>query len=167
MPNRIRITPACAGNRTADANARFLTKDHPRVCGEQVSNHLQFFGINGSPPRVRGTAKLLLDSLPTHRITPACAGNSFHPGIRFLCGGDHPRVCGEQGLYTARSRHYKGSPPRVRGTVSCGPPRVSHFGITPACAGNRWQTKPGWGGNGDHPRVCGEQAASNAGGYRP
>ena len=73
-----------------------ISKDHPRVCGEQefliCLKHL----LLGSPPRVRGTANNIFSPLFTPRITPACAGNRIYISSRILRFRDHPRVCGEQ-----------------------------------------------------------------------
>ena len=70
------------------------------------------------------------------RITPACAGSTFH-----LCGysryfRDHPRLRGEY-KSGASERSYKlGSPPLARGVrIVPGIVNVNH-GITPACAGS-------------------------------
>ena len=93
-----RITPACAGNRTARWICGANTKDHPRVCGEQIfPNPIGFRTTGspprvrgtvagpdgrprraGSPPRVRGTAASFTVKLRGLGITPACAGNSVH-----------------------------------------------------------------------------------------
>ena len=51
-----RITPACAGNSYASLNGEKISKDHPRVCGEQPEATTQTRASPGSPPRVRGTA---------------------------------------------------------------------------------------------------------------
>ena len=53
--SNLRITPACAGNRTAFPPQSGQVKDHPRVCGEQFNLPQQQTAIVGSPPRVRGT----------------------------------------------------------------------------------------------------------------
>ena len=46
------------------------------MCGEQWFK-LRCIRLNkGSPPRVRGTVKVLIADLTNGRITPACAGNS-------------------------------------------------------------------------------------------
>ena len=66
-------------------------------------------------------------------------------------------MCGEQILPLLAPHGNRGSPPRVRGTVSPKPPGIYRQGITPACAGNRPGTPCGGRGSGDHPRVCGEQ----------
>ena len=51
-----RITPACAGNRRPAGLPSPLPRDHPRVCGEQLLSAFVCTSLQGSPPRVRGTA---------------------------------------------------------------------------------------------------------------
>ena len=48
------ITPACAGNTRAVPRACRLSGDHPRVCGEYLSDWFAALDSAGSPPRVRG-----------------------------------------------------------------------------------------------------------------
>ena len=158
MDNYVRrITPACAGNSWRRRSYRGLRWDHPRVCGEQPAHHGPDHGPQGSPPRVRGTGLCPGEAGRIRRITPACAGNSWHvpqgPG-RFQ---DHPRVCGEQMKTSDTLQVGMGSPPRVRGTGRIRIDAYESTGITPACAGNRrryprYSVPPG-----DHPRVCREQ----------
>ena len=131
------ITPACAGNSLLTPNSTHLLKDHPRVCGEQGAHRHPHPGHEGSPPRVRGTARC--NALQSHLsgITPACAGNSV---TVCDCQGleeDHPRVCGEQVCCCGKLNRYRGSPPRVRGTVQLDFAGLNGARITPACAGNR------------------------------
>ena len=54
-PIRRRITPACAGNSFPFAVIHEIQKDHPRVCGEQITPSPKIPCRTGSPPRVRGT----------------------------------------------------------------------------------------------------------------
>ena len=114
---KIRITPACAGNSFYCVSPHIHIGDHPRVCGEQVHRSASVTGFPGSPPRVRGTASSVSETASSGRITPACAGNSRRIPAPAMQTWDHPRVCGEQLLYTLQSRRPTGSPPRVRGTV--------------------------------------------------
>ena len=72
---RLRITPACAGNRNWDSDLYGGAGDHPRVCGEQIRCTSRAGCGIGSPPRVRGTAALCPDGDIRKGITPACAGN--------------------------------------------------------------------------------------------
>ena len=55
LPDSSRITPACAGNRLEQERWHRRSRDHPRVCGEQVPRKYFYKWENGSPPRVRGT----------------------------------------------------------------------------------------------------------------
>ena len=173
-----RITPACAGNRHLHLLRCWTIKDHPRVCGEQLSPLLDCTTHIGSPPRVRGTVPHYPRTDTAARITPACAGNSSGKSTATAGYTDHPRVCGEQmrDIHTrcreewitpacAGNRpvlactplHQAGSPPRVRGTegelLAC----MQRIRITPACAGNSCCTCRVANIKWDHPRVCGEQ----------
>ena len=68
-------------------------------------------------------------------ITPAYAGKSRTlSGLRFW-KRDHPRVCGEKHDVMYDPDRDRGSPPRVRGTGSCGSVSPLTARITPACAG--------------------------------
>ena len=127
------------------------------MCGEQGIISAWTVYPSGSPPRVRGTAVAVGFFLARVGITPACAGNRRIKITQVCHFWDHPRVCGEQQHHRSRNHRYVGSPPRVRGTVSCCVIDRLQIGITPACAGNRGR---GWiplHRQRDHPRVCGEQ----------
>ena len=112
-----RITPACAGKTYNSNQIRMISKDHPRVCGENqaIAKVKQMF--SGSPPRVRG--KLFdahLERIEL-RITPACAGKTGWSFPVRAQNEDHPRVCGENGKPHRLYRGADGSPPRVRGKL--------------------------------------------------
>ena len=51
------------------------------------------------------------------RITPAYAGKRVSSIRLFVVFKDHPRLCGEKTLDTARSADLVGSPPPMRGKV--------------------------------------------------
>ena len=78
-----RITPACAGNSSFFYRSNCMSWDHPRVCGEQYLPLLLFGGVQGSPPRVRGTVFLKVCRTDIYRITPACAGNRLKKARHF------------------------------------------------------------------------------------
>ena len=153
----IRITPACAGNSRLAGEEKWSLKDHPRVCGEQSWSCKWNEYFIGSPPRVRGTVRLLSKTSIIGRITPACAGNRLNLYRPSIQTGDHPRVCGEQICSIRRKPICEGSPPRVRGTGRCHSEFQDIHGITPACAGNRSLPGLSFFLIEDHPRVCGEQ----------
>ena len=153
----VRITPACAGNRTKPGWGGNGIWDHPRVCGEQMHRKTHLYCNIGSPPRVRGTG--LSDSAHRTpvRITPACAGNSPCSHSCRAPARDHPRVCGEQFSTLRENLGLWGSPPRVRGTDLPRLIQLAVFWITPACAGNSQTIHLLQIRQKDHPRVCGEQ----------
>ena len=131
------IIPACAGNRIKPKHTIIKTRDHPRVCGEQLTMKRKHLRLRGSSPRVRGTGCDIISGKGVNGIIPACAGNRNHQNYHYDKTRDHPRVCGEQFLLHPSQLDTWGSSPRVRGTVS---PRLKP------------SPKPR-----DHPRVCGEQ----------
>ena len=132
-----RITPACAGNSTGGIWGWQRLRDHPRVCGEQLTRRNMTGSAMGSPPRVRGTAQDKSAFILEARITPACAGNSYKTRRCLILFWDHPRVCGEQVWRRDCEALQMGSPPRVRGTVPLSCPLPCNLRITPAGAGNR------------------------------
>ena len=115
-PEKYRITPACAGNSFFSNAPVTGSRDHPRVCGEQLLLPKRRLPRTGSPPRVRGTVRRRRPWARPIRITPACAGNRNTSALEIANLKDHPRVCGEQIIYCHARDLPRGSPPRVRGT---------------------------------------------------
>ena len=151
------ITPACAGNRFAEAQRRPAHGDHPRLRGEQgVLHRAPLLGL-GSPPLARGTVMYRLPKSPAVRITPACAGNRLSQSNVHASPQDHPRLRGEQIAVLEEALNMLGSPPLARGTDTISDPDDNGSGITPACAGNRGKAHPQGVKARDHPRLRGEQ----------
>ena len=130
------------------------------MCGEKhlrpASRHVR----PGSPPRVRGKAKVLEDPRSKVGITPACAGKSELRLWLKALREDHPRVCGEKGSRTMAMSLQLGSPPRVRGKGSLQHKTPPDHRITPACAGKRAMAIAAFASYRDHPRVCGEKVSA-------
>ena len=150
------ITPAYAGKSALRQRLPVAGEDHPRVCGEKSIPASSMDTFHGSPPRMRGKARVCHLSRGWVRITPAYAGKScitLH--IRANVSGspprmrgkvlpeqsevsttkDHPRVCGEKGQPVPAAGLSEGSPPRMRGKVKKTQKGIQSAGITPACAG--------------------------------
>ena len=159
MPEALRlwITPACAGRSPRQLEPHQIVKDHPRVCGEKMTDFPPEARNSGSPPRVRGEEELDCAIRDIKRITPACAGRRQIKVINHRIAEDHPRVCGEKSPTSKKGKAYLGSPPRVRGEGQRFGARRRALGITPACAGRSFccilRRMDTW----DHPRVCGEK----------
>ena len=94
------------------------------------------------------------------RITPACAGITLWRVATAIPARDHPRVCGNYYRADAAFCTSVGSPPRVRELRAKRQHDRHSDRITPACAGiTGWpSTRRCW--RWDHPRVCGNYAAS-------
>ena len=151
-----RITPAHAGKTPSAIFTYSFFPDHPRACGENISQRQTVLKVNGSPPRMRGKPIGLFIQSYQSRITPAHAGKTRCARNLHCRRSDHPRACGEniQGIETGAQK--LGSPPRMRGKLrtitTCG-----HYGrITPAHAGKTKRMPKSFYFPTDHPRACGE-----------
>ena len=152
------IIPAYAGNTRYPVMTPIPPGDHPRVCGEHLRLQKARYRFRGSSPRMRGTLPSHCRPLNRRGIIPAYAGNTNVNVAQKFSSWDHPRVCGEHlRLQKARYR-FRGSSPRMRGTLPSHCRPLNRRGIIPAYAGNTnvnvAQKFSSW----DHPRVCGEHA---------
>ena len=66
-------------------------------------------------------------------------------------------MCGEKARTQRPTTLAQGSPPRMRGKVTCTGSHANALGITPAYAGKSWVYSCFVFGGWDHPRVCGEK----------
>ena len=153
----LRITPACAGKRRLCGHPALSVGDHPRLCGEKLSSFDRSNSVLGSPPPVRGKVAVAPGGTAGPRITPACAGKSFHQLALLVFLADHPRLCGEKLNILRGTNCAGGSPPPVRGKVLRHALERDRDGITPACAGKRSTLSPAHDMDTDHPRLCGEK----------
>ena len=157
-----RITPAYAGKRISLHTVCRCLWDHPRVCGEKVTDFHLFWHFGGSPPRMRGKETGKTRRVQWPGITPAYAGKSMYCAVAFRFSEDHPRVCGEKCTRSPVSMLSRGSPPRMRGKEREGKISRTIYGITPAYAGKSMYRTIGTPWHRDHPRVCGEKAGAVA-----
>ncbi len=130
------IIPACAGSSSLGAGSAFATRDHPRVCGEQLEEFTKYGDDRGSSPRVRGAACQGMPHIIPVGIIPACAGSRRVEVRGPWRTEDHPRVCGEQSLVHPAEPREAGSSPRVRGAGEADHVGAGGHGIIPACAGS-------------------------------
>ncbi len=132
-----RITPACAGNSCTRLPEPPPWRDHPRLRGEQAHDSQGQGRSRGSPPLARGTEGRTGQQHNRAGITPACAGNSHRRLYNIERRRDHPRLRGEQMVFSGTIGSMVGSPPLARGTDLMDSKVISAIRITPACAGNR------------------------------
>ena len=136
------ITPARAGKSNYCPIGCGFFEDHPRACGEKRCQTRKIRPSQGSPPRVRGKARVLLGLLAVEGITPARAGKRAIGFTWNFIPWDHPRACGEKRTFAKHCRAAVGSPPRVRGKVLFGYEQAPSTRITPARAGKRLKRIP-------------------------
>ena len=152
-----RIIPAYAGKSPALCGPPASSQDHPRVCGEKITDETIGVVIQGSPPRMRGKGNFHVVTHTKVGITPACAGKSWLRKRAPSTVWDHPRVCGEKTSLYPLKPILVGSPPRMRGKVINTNVPGHGLGITPACAGKRGHLRGLLFLSQDHPRACGEK----------
>ena len=70
------ITPAYAGKSPRRCHYLHRPEDHPRLCGEKLSDFSIIANVLGSPPPMRGKVYSLTRFSNCSRITPAYAGKS-------------------------------------------------------------------------------------------
>ena len=84
---------------------------------------------------MRGKDDEDMSKLKESRITPAYAGKSLPPKVRWELAVDHPRLCGEKQVYRQPKLSVQGSPPPMRGKADMIMLILLNFRITPAYAG--------------------------------
>ena len=134
----VRITPAYAGKRFDNDIDKFISRDHPRVCGEKSAYMREAWRQQGSPPRMRGKEHNPVTYIHLLGITPAYAGKSLLNVDGAFCLEDHPRVCGEKLCIDLFVQDRLGSPPRMRGKDARSKSAHNSAGITPAYAGKSY-----------------------------
>ena len=127
----------------------FITRDHPRACGEHRFTKRIAQRIAGSSPRLRGTPSPEKNRIRERRIIPALAGNTQAVLDDMRMPRDHPRACGEHFQLGWQVLCDAGSSPRY------------FCGIIPALAGNTVSYDVSTSARRDHPRACGEHEELN------
>ena len=112
----------------------------------------------GSPPHTRGKLQgnFLLSS--ASRITPAYAGKTFTLVMPCSLRKDHPRIRGDNFIYSISHYPSQGSPPHTRGKPVKGVRVLRACRITPAYAGKTPNQKSQYPFSEDHPRIRGENS---------
>ena len=157
----VRNIPAYAGKTWAPSPIMRRTPEHPRVCGENVSNAKRWARSSGTSPRMRGKLADWTCANFGDRNIPAYAGKTFKSAWSPSTSSEHPRVCGENGVQTVAMPPRVGTSPRMRGKRPRVPSSSRRQRNIPAYAG---KTQNPWSGSPqipEHPRVCGENPSSS------
>ena len=132
------------------------SQDHPRVCGEHLTEVVRQGGAGGSSPRMRGARCFKSLFKKVDGIIPAYAGSTkarkeFNKQL-----GDHPRVCGGHNPIAGDAYMTAGSSSRMRGALGKHRNCRERPGIILAYAGSTYVQHRFRLRTQDHPRVCGE-----------
>ena len=92
---RTRNIPAYAGKTKSDNKNAEEQKEHPRVCGENLTHTQIQISLRGTSPRMRGKRALTAIKSIGDRNIPAYAGKTNYFGSVVAEMEEHPRVCGE------------------------------------------------------------------------
>ena len=106
---------------------------------------------------MRGKVSIIFPFSYFRRITPAHAGKRLCLSAHNPYYQDHPRPCGEKPNLRSHMTGQTGSPPPMRGKVTCLYVGSSCAGITPAHAGKSPPARTRTRTPTDHPRPCGEK----------
>ena len=154
--SRTKVNSAYAGNTCQNWQIGGQQRDYPRLRGEYIKSHINFFVNPGSPPLARGIHKKWHCNYLLNGITPARAGNTQSQEPFFSFYRDHPRSRGEYGFVCGFSFLWMGSPPLARGIPDFLLFLQNLRGITPARAGNTSCASCAIWAARDHPRSRGE-----------
>ena len=111
---RFRITPAYAGTTLIVFLICSLSRDHPRLRGNNLLCLFSLAMVVGSPPLTREQRNHGCSMAAFYRITPAYAGTTNRLPFLPLVLRDHPRLRGNNGSGQARKQGKVGSPPLTR-----------------------------------------------------
>ena len=113
------ITPACSEDTKQSQLELESQKDHPCMFGGYEWDGKERIRTLGSPSHVRGLRRPAGPISMRSRITPACAGTAVVSLFWLSSFWDHPCMCGDYSVSSAKSNLVMGSPPPVRGPL-CG-----------------------------------------------
>ena len=129
------IIPAHAGLTVRIVCSIRFTRDHPRACGAHARTLSVIPDAKGSSPRMRGSHSDIAYNDVKTGIIPAHAGLTASSGLNKVKSGDHPRACGAHATSWLWRARFRGSSPRMRGSLIVNVVAFSGIGIIPAHAG--------------------------------
>ena len=158
-----RNIPAYAGKTREVFSLADDFQEHPRVCGENVHDHVKQHIDCGTSPRMRGKLPNQPCYHRKHRNIPAYAGKTGQAMMVWCWPQEHPRVCGENVMIAPAYMGWGGTSPRMRGKLRRRGGFPCRARNIPAYAGKTGQAMMVWCWPQEHPRVCGENHGGDVG----
>ena len=119
--SHLRSTPARAGPTSWVCPTWACSMEHPRVGGDDGHIVNQALHHMGAPPRGRGRPVAAQRIGGAVRSTPAWAGTTGGGRRQSGCRGEHPRVGGDDVVFSASRAPMLGAPPRGQGRHNWSP----------------------------------------------
>ena len=151
----LRIIPARAGPTRSTGKTPWVSSDHPRSCGANLTEEPFVISPSGSSPLVRGQLRDSWKDYAAARIIPARAGPTWSVRRCRCARPDHPRSCGANLSDSELESIRGGSSPLVRGQLGFERGLPAFGRIIPARAGPTTVDLLDARGKADHPRSCG------------
>ena len=155
-----RLIPAWAGKTSAALPRRRGWRAHPRVGGENGADLATHERCGGSSPRGRGKPRAINQLVLMGRLIPAWAGKTLDDRATLALLRAHPRVGGENLVFSLFGARFAGSSPRGRGKPGHGPRGTLPDRLIPAWAGKTGTRAPRLPRGPAHPRVGGENSSA-------
>ena len=152
----LRIIPARAGPTRSTGKTPWVSSDHPRSCGANLTEEPFVISPSGSSPLVRGQLRDSWKDYAAARIIPARAGPTWSVRRCRCARPDHPRSCGANSSSFFGLFVWCGSSPLVRGQQRLHERAGLFFRIIPARAGPTAPCVAAPRARADHPRSCGD-----------
>ena len=130
-----RNIPAYAGKTVLYVELFQKCLEHPRVCGENNFIRRNEIPQTGTSPRMRGKRKAYNCWSVYMGNIPAYAGKTRCRWYDAKRSGEHPRVCGENELFSSLFPINLGTSPRMRGKRVLDSDPGTGYGNIPAYAG--------------------------------
>ena len=151
-----RFIPTHVGNTNYVLGRTFAGTVHPHACGEHGRGAQSIVAHFGSSPRMWRTLDNGLDDFPAFRFIPTHVGNTLHTD-QFVCHASvHPHACGEHILPIGVASQYRGSSPRMWGTLQTAIHRPTNQRFIPTHVGNTFHPRVPGHRLSVHPHACGE-----------
>ena len=161
-PNPVRNTPADAGTTRVMKLACFITREHPRGCGDDHRYTGAVVSRMGTPPRMRGRQGRPGPEPGRPRNTPADAGTTADELWTLDDAEEHPRGCGDDHNPVSIGMQAMGTPPRMRGRPRSSVRLPVRWRNTPADAGTTFGAPTTTRTTAEHPRGCGDDSVPNS-----
>ena len=133
--NNFRFIPARAGIGWRTSISRYAATVHPHSCGDREYFGLDFYGVVGSSPLVRGSGAMIRGKCLILRFIPARAGIGSPVLASSASMPVHPRSCGDRAVIHRGDVFAHGSSPLVRGSERIWPIPLGFGRFIPARAG--------------------------------